>query len=141
MSDFGYSEGDTCRRNGCKGVIQIRKAENCSCHISPPCSACTAPRHFCDACAWDEADDEIINDFIVNVDKSTGNYRSWEPRPLDPTKIDYRIKPHTNSSQICEGVYPEGTTREEVQKLVIGTFGGRFEHFGKGKFKYIAYTD
>ncbi|KRP44096.1 hypothetical protein [Pseudomonas poae] len=141
MSDFGYCEGDTCRRNGCKGVIQMRKAENCSCHISPPCSACTAPRHFCDACEWDEADDEIINDFIVNVDKTTGNYRSWEPRPLDPTKIDYRIKSHTNSSQICEGVYPEGTPREEVQKLVIGTFGGRFEHFGKGKFKYIAYTD
>ncbi|MEB0108264.1 hypothetical protein [Pseudomonas sp. MH9.3] len=141
MSDFGYCEGDTCRRNGCKGVIQMRKAENCSCHISPHCSACTAPRHFCDACEWDEADDEIINDFIVNVDKTTGNYRSWEPRPLDPRTIDYRIKSHTNSSQICEGVYPEGTTREEVQKLVIGTFGGRFEHFGKGKFKYIAYTD
>ena len=141
MSDFGYCEGDTCRRNGCKGVIQMRKAENCSCHISPPCYACTAPRHFCDACEWDEADDEIINDFIVNVDKTTGNYRSWEPRPLDPTKIDYRIKQHTNSSQICEGVYPEATPREEVQKLVIGTFGGRFEHFGKGKFKYIAYTD
>ncbi|NWE68985.1 hypothetical protein HX857_09730 [Pseudomonas gingeri] len=141
MSDFGYCEGDTCLRNGCKGVIQMREAENCSCHISPPCSACTAPRHFCDACEWDEADDEIINDFTVNVDKSTGNYRSWEPRPLDPKKIDYRIKWHTNSSQICEGVYPDGTTREEVQKLVIGTFGGRFEHFGKGKFKYIAYTD
>lgn len=141
MSDFGYCECDTCRRNGCKGVIQMRKAENCSCHICPPCSACTAPRHFCDACEWDEADDQIINDFIVNVDKTTGNYRSWEPRPLDQTKIDYRIKSHTNSSQICEGVYPEGTTREEVQKLVIGTFGGRFEHFGKGKFKYIAYTD
>lgn len=141
MSEFGYCEGDVCRRKGCKGVIQMRKAENCSCHISPPCSACTAPRHFCDACEWDEADDEVINDFIVNVDKTTGNYRSWEPRPLDPTKIDYRIKPHTNSSQVCEGVYPEGATREEVQKLVIGTFGGRFEHFGKGKFKYIAYTD
>lgn len=139
--EFGYCEGDTCRRNSCKGVIQMRAAENCSCHISPPCSACTAPRHHCDTCEWDEADDEIVNGFIVNVDKSTGNFRSWEPRPLDPTKIDYRIKSHTNSSQICEGVYPDGTTREQVLEKVIGTFGGRFERFGNGHFKYIAYTD
>jgi len=141
MTDFGYSEGDVCHRNRCKGIVQIREAVNCSCHISPPCSACTAPRHFCDTCQWDEADDEIVNDYVVNIDKTTGVYRSWEPRPLDPSKIDYRISSHTHASQICEGVYPEGTTMEEVRKLVIGTFGGRFEYFKDGKFKYIAYTD
>lgn len=42
---------------------------------------------------------------------------------------------------IKEGVYPEHLTRQEVEKEVKGTFGGRFEHFGNGKFKYIAYTD
>lgn len=141
MTGFGYCEGDVCHRNYCKGIVQMRKAVNCSCHISPPCSACTAPRHFCDTCQWDEADDEIVNDYVVNIDKTTGVYRSWEPRPLDPSKIDYRINSHTHASQICEGVYPEGTTMEEVRKLVIGTFGGRFEYFKNGKFKYIAYTD
>lgn len=141
MTGFGYCEGDVCRRNYCNGIVQMRKAVNCSCHISPPCSACTAPRHFCDTCQWDEADDEIVNDYVVNIDKATGVYRSWEPRPLDPRKIDYRINSHTHASQICEGVYPEGTTMEEVRKLVIGTFGGRFEYFRDGKFKYIAYTD
>lgn len=54
----------------------------------------------------------------------------WEPRPLDATKVDWH-----------KGVYPEGTGIEEVRKLVDGTFGGRFEHFGGGKFKFIAYTD
>ena len=48
---------------------------------------------------------------------------------------------HTGFSQICEGVYPKGTTMAEVEKKVRGSFGGRFEHFGNGKFKYIAYTD
>lgn len=62
-------------------------------------------------------------------------------RPLDPTKIDYRIRSHSSSSQICEGVYPEGTTKAEVEARVRGTFGGRFESFGNGRFKYIAYTD
>lgn len=62
-------------------------------------------------------------------------------RPLDDTTIDYQIKVHTNSSQICEGVYPEGTTQDEVRAKVNGTFGGRFEQFGNGRFKFIAYTD
>lgn len=48
---------------------------------------------------------------------------------------------HTASSQICEGVYPEGVSRTEVENVVRGTFGGRFEYFSNGKFKYIAYTD
>lgn len=39
------------------------------------------------------------------------------------------------------GVYPAGTTQAEVEAVVAGTFGGRFESFGDGKFDYIAYTD
>lgn len=83
----------------------------------------------------------LINDHIVNIDKNTGQYRTWTPRPLDATKIDWRNASHSNSSMIKEGVYPEGTTIGEVEKLVKGTFGGRFIQFGGGKFKYIAYTD
>lgn len=138
---YGYIEGDTCGRKGCAGTIECHEVQGCSCHISAPCGSCTAPRNFCNACDWEEADEEVINDFIVQVDHRTGVFKSWEPRPLDPTKIDYRIKSHSNSSQICEGVYPEGTTRAEVLARVVGTFGGHFEHFGGGHFKYIAYTD
>lgn len=42
---------------------------------------------------------------------------------------------------IKEGVYPDGTTIQEVRKVVDGTFGGGFESFRNGKFKFIAYTD
>lgn len=70
-----------------------------------------------------------------------GATEAWEPRPLDPTKIDWYSKSHTNSSMIKEGVYPEGVTQQQVREAVSGTFGGRFEHFGNGRFKYIAYTD
>lgn len=49
-------------------------------------------------------------------------------------------KQHTAFSQMCESVYPEGTTREEVEMRVRGSFGGRFVYFVDGKFKYIAYT-
>lgn len=64
-----------------------------------------------------------------------------KPRQLDSTKIDYRSKMHTASTMIKEGVYPEGTQRGEVEAEVRGTFGGRFEQFGGGKFRYVAYTD
>ena len=55
-------------------------------------------------------------------------------------EINWVNKSHSNSSMIKEGTY-EDMTRHEVEQKVIGTFGGRFEHFGDGKFKYIAYTD
>jgi hypothetical protein len=42
---------------------------------------------------------------------------------------------------IKEGVYPPTATMADVEKEVRGTFGGRFDYFNDGKFKYIAYTD
>jgi hypothetical protein len=139
--DLGYCEGETCGRSSCKGLVKEHPVENCSCHINPPCSACTAPRGYCEACGWEESEDVIFNDYVVSVNKDTGVFRSWEPRPLDPSKIDWHSNSHTNSSMIKEGVYPLDKTREEVEKVLRGTFGGRFEYFKDGKFKYIAYTD
>lgn len=137
----GDCEGEVCNRKGCVGIIERHPVVNCSCHLNPPCSACTAPANYCATCGWEEKDEIRVNGFDIQVDPVTREWKSWEPHPLDPTKIDYRIQSHTNSSQICEGVYPEGTTAAEVVKEVKGTFGGRFEHFGNGRFKYIAYTD
>lgn len=136
----GVEEGETCGRNGCQGVIELEEHKGCSCHISPPCSACVDWDVFCPECSW-EARKEIINDYVVTTNTKSFVYESWKPRPLDNTKIDWHSKSHSNSSMIKEGVYPEGTTAAEVRKLVDGTFGGRFEYFDGGKFKFIAYTD
>lgn len=150
MANFGDVEGETCWRNGCQGVIQNIEVEGCSCHINPPCSACTTPREFCPVCDWSALEEDKsygINDYIVkeNPANPVGAYEWWKPRPLDPRKIDYRSKGHTNSGMIKEGVYPQSgndsADRAAVEKVVKGTFGGRFKHFGGGKFEYIAYTD
>ena len=138
---YGLCEGDICNRHGCRGTISEHPVENCSCHINPPCSECTKPREFCPICGWETADDVIVNDAICNINRKTGVYRMWMPRPLDKSRIDWRTLYHTNFTQICEGCYPEGTTVEEVRCLVNGTFGGRFEQFGEGKFRFVAYTD
>ncbi len=141
MSDsFGYEDGDTCWRNGCKGVIAVAPVENCSCHINPPCGSCTTPREFCPECDW-RAEDEKQESYTMLAPGLAMQHIGPQPRPLDPRKIDYRIHSHSNASQRCEGVYPEGTTSKEVEAVVRGSFGGRFEHFGGGTFRYIAYTD
>lgn len=140
MNQHGTSEGEICGRDGCDGRIEYTKPENCSCHTSPPCSACTSTYLHCPECDW-EAEEQPFNDHIVTVNTKSHVYEAWRPRPLDPTKIDWHNKTHSSCSMIKEGVYPEGVTREQVEKEVRGTFGGGFEYFGGGRFKYIAYTD
>lgn len=143
----GFCEGDTCERDGCAGVIAMHRPENCSCHINPPCSACTAPRGYCPECDWQEAD-EPEPEPAPQSQESKDYWAAWAKEqerirslPLDNTKVNWRDKPHTHFSMIKEGVYPDGMTRAQVEEEVKGTFGGRFEQFGGGKFTYIAYTD
>jgi len=54
----GTDEGATCNRDGCKGVMQYVRAGDCSCHISPPCLACTEAALLCNACDADPEDEE-----------------------------------------------------------------------------------
>jgi hypothetical protein len=130
-------EGDKCPERKCDGIMFFPKSENCSCHISPPCGSCADIKLTCRDCGYEE-----IPEPHHWIEVAPGlSMREDAPRPLDSSKIDYRTKLHTASTQICEGVYPEGTTRDQVQAVVDGTFGGRFEYFSEGKFKFIAYTD
>ena len=135
-------EGDKCPELGCGGVLYFPRVENCACHISPPCSACTDNRLTCNECGWtDDSPEETYIPVAPGL-----SMRELRPRPLDNTRVDWRAKLHTGSSMIKEGVYPPawGDDAEAMIKVraeVDGTFGGRFERFGGGKFKFIAYTD
>jgi hypothetical protein len=139
---YGYDEGEVCGRKDCKGVIELRESDrSCSCHIHPPCSACTAEREWCPECGYERKDDFVMNGYLVNHKKTEEAFRCWEPRKLDNTKIDWRNEHHTHFTMKKVGVYPEGTSIEDVRKAVDGTFGGRFDHFGNGTFTFISYTD
>jgi hypothetical protein len=142
MSNFGYGEGDKCLRDGCDGVIEIEPVSDCSCHISAPCWRHENADMHCPDCGWRAADDPLCVREISSI-RICGYAAHVEtkPRVLDPTKIDWVAGLHTSSSMTKEGVYPIGTTAKEVENEVRGTFGGRFEYFRDGKFKYIAYTD
>lgn len=142
QSNFGYYEGDLCNRKACNGKIFLRPSQNCSCHISPPCSSCTAPRNYCQLCGWEEHEDGLSNNISSKSDKKTSvNNLYCGPRKLNKSIIDWDVEGHTRFSMIKVGVCPVGTTIEQVYEVVKCTFGGRFESFGNGKFKFIGYTD
>ena len=141
MSDFGYCEGETCGREGCEGVIELERVKDCSCHLSAPCWRHESDDMCCTECGWRAADDPLFVREIASISMGEMPYVQTKPRALDPTKVDWVAKLHSSSSMIKEGVYPSHLTRAEVEKEVLGTFGGRFERFGGGHFKYIAYTD
>ena len=139
MEELGFVKGENCNREGCKGIIDEHEKRGCSCHICPPCSSCTEPRGFCPECKWEESEDPIPESNFSEPDNKL--MEAFKLKPLDNTKIDWHSYLHSNSSMIKKGVYPEGTTQEEVRKVVDGTFGGRFKSFGYGKFEFVAYTD
>jgi len=70
MTNLGYKEGETCNRNGCNGTIQFSeetKSDNCSCHISAPCSGCVASRgeyFYCDSCKYESTTDEDCSEYV-----------------------------------------------------------------------------
>lgn len=48
-------EGSDCCESGCDGTYMPSEVVNCSCHIAPPCSACTDAGYTCDKCGHDTA--------------------------------------------------------------------------------------
>jgi hypothetical protein len=144
MKEDHYEEGDKCPQEGCSGVLDWYDDPDisCSCHICAPCSKCTDSRLCCTECG-EEVEDLEEDKWDTPQGKSAVSFlKEWmKPKELDNSKIDYYSRSHTHFSMIKEGVYPKGTTQEEVYKEVAGSFGGRFESFSEGKFKFIAYTD
>ena len=45
-----FDEGDC---PACKSGTLVIRIKNCSCHICPPCGACTSAVPACDQCGWD----------------------------------------------------------------------------------------
>jgi hypothetical protein len=51
---MSLEEGDKCPGEGCDGEMFYGEVENCSCHISPPCSNCVNNPLVCDTCGYNE---------------------------------------------------------------------------------------
>lgn len=55
---LGHDEGAICNRDGCEGVMRFKTPDDCSCHISPPCTSCVESNLRCDDCGAFHGDDE-----------------------------------------------------------------------------------
>jgi hypothetical protein len=144
MEQEGISIGEVCNRNGCTAIISEHEKEGCcSCHVNPPCGYCTTDASYCPGCDWDGREEQIEynNQQFKNYIPSERVIKYKTINDLDKTKIDWISESHTHFSMIKIGVYPEGVTMDQVLENVRGTFGGRFQHFGDGRFRYVAYTD
>lgn len=151
--DFGYLPGEVCGRlftNNfqvvCEGIIKQADSDTgCSCHCgNPPCSHCTDSREYCPECDWDGREEQL-----AHSQKMYEEYRARENKPhtertfreLDRTKVDYFLEIIDKNKQLYIGVYPEGTTVEQVEvTLNIWQFiSGKFLKFRNGEFIYIAH--
>ena len=139
---LGYLKGETCNRDNCNGIIdEYETGEGCSCHINPPCSYCTTSRAYCQECDWDGRQEQLEAEQAPVYKSPLFKVRQFED--LDRSKIDFLSLAHTHFSMIKKGVFPKNTTRQEVERIVKGTFGGRFVRFDeiRCEFEYVSYTD
>ncbi len=80
MNDnFGYFKGDTCYRNGCKGIIEQYDSDyGCSCHTGhPPCNYCVDSREYCPECDWDGREEQRGYDGNYEYFIDIENYDIW----------------------------------------------------------------
>jgi len=50
--------GAPCPEENCIGTVDIAPPKGCSCHISPPCSACVNAGVVCGSCGWESNPEE-----------------------------------------------------------------------------------
>lgn len=149
---IGYEKGETCNRDGCKGIIEEHDLEHyglsgCSCHINPPCSACTKAREYCPECDWSH-EEEIDAEFAKRPKQKEVIFKikthQEKMDELDRTKLDYFISKTWHSGMEVTGVYPEGTTKIDIlNKLRVSENPNmpRFKRFTDGIFVLTYFTD
>ncbi len=140
MKGKKMEENDNCPA-GCGGVMKFH-IENCSCHISAPCSACVYAPLVCNKCG-EEYEEECEP---VKAIPTTNNLwwiqkpRTEEERFADipDNSFGYWKEPNKGWGMAVFGKYPEGMTANEIiQKCGVCEYGlPRFKYFKDGRFKF-----
>ena len=76
LSDEEIEEGSACNQEGCSGQFKPAEVVGCSCHISPPCVACTSAGYTCDTCLHDTAPPRD-HDYSERPAKATDRSNDW----------------------------------------------------------------
>jgi hypothetical protein len=65
----GAEEGDMCHVMGCTGHYEWKPQRPCSCHINPPCGACTDAPLVCPECGDGELADDAYEEHCEDLAK------------------------------------------------------------------------
>ena len=134
-------EGDECSQ--CDGKMQI-EVEGCSCHISPPCSACTGAPLVCDSCGYEQEAEPLttpITSLLTRDKYQPPKYKTTKERldEMPDGVFNYTKFPSTNGwGMTVKGKMPDDMTRGEILKEVgICKYGvPSFKQFYNGNFEF-----
>ena len=118
--DHGLEEGHICGRgDACPGVLETAEVEDCSCHIDPPCSACTTDRTFCPECGW-QAEELVEWEAAMDARTRPEHYRPPVRDRSDETTSTYTSSPFNSTpfTRCCQTA-AIGTDRCPVCKARI----------------------
>lgn len=135
-------EGGKCPE--CSGTMRYPKIVNCSCHISPPCCACTDNRLTCEDCGLEE--EKPVNEEKYRT-VGGGISERYSTRPsveLGEGKriFDFDYDSSSGSTMVYRGKYKGDVTAEDILRYFgDGTFGHRGPSLRNGCFTYTKITD
>jgi hypothetical protein len=139
------SDGDACPEAGCAGALHPHRIGDCSCHINPPCSACTDAVLTCDVCGWEQPEEPRSPPAPVSAAATAWwkQPRTWSKDLGDGKRlIDVDYDSRSGSTMVYSGRY-EGpvTPADIIAALGDGTFGHRGPTLLNGRFTYTKITD
>jgi hypothetical protein len=143
-----FEEGGKCPE--CEGSLYYPKVRGCSCHINPPCSACTDQRLQCDTCDWEESEPEPTPPPTQAERDGWAKWlKEWEEArqrghtlPGGGRIFDIHDDGRSGSTMVITGRYEGDVTAAEIFAYFgDGTFGHRGPTLANGRFSYTKITD
>lgn len=136
-------EGSECP-NCHEGKMEFPPVHGCSCHIAPPCSACTDRHLTCAVCGFEHIPPQpemlfipvtegLFASFVRNAVADLGNGKRL---------FNYGYDSRSGSTMVWTGqCTPEVTGKDIINHFGDGTFGHRGPVISNGRFTYTQITD
>lgn len=140
FSDLHSTEGSICPK--CDGTLVYPPVKDCSCHINPPCAACTDSRLTCDKCGWERPDATQPEEASVPI-KPYEPFKGWEYKLSGGRRLHSVFYDGSSGSTMEFRGHIEGvvTEQEIFECLGDGTFGHRGPTIFRDSFTYTKITD
>ena len=143
MSNHDPEEGGICPECHA-GRMHFPKVENCSCHINPPCSACTGNKLTCDDCGWEYEPPAPETLYRMTAPGLTEVYTRRPSVELGGGKrlFDFDYNSASGSTMEYSGkCTPEVKPKDILDYFGSGTFGHRGPTIHNGRFFFTKITD